>query len=225
MESPLASLTSFTTLSGGAFRSVEKDSVYSLTTPDLQHLGFCLTLNLSECPRIPIPTKLSDILEDNPDPKYRLSAIACQGILNRAANRGKALPTELEKALIAQAIPSKFGGVERDSNGRKAGKGALVQTELSGTLGVSQDQTLIETGVAEAIPLEGNGQRESHRGDGYGWPGDPCFTLNGTEHHSVCAGFTPNQSSKARSLAYQDETSPTISTGQGGNQKQCVITN
>ena len=34
------------------------------------------------------------------------------------------------------------GGVERDSHGRKAGKGALIQWELSGTLGVSQDQTL-----------------------------------------------------------------------------------
>ena len=35
------------------------------------------------------------------------------------------------------------GGVERDSHGRKAGKGALVQEEMSGTLGVSQDQTVI----------------------------------------------------------------------------------
>ena len=34
------------------------------------------------------------------------------------------------------------GGVERDSNGRTAGKGALVQHELSATMGVSQDQTL-----------------------------------------------------------------------------------
>ena len=34
------------------------------------------------------------------------------------------------------------GGVERDAQGRKAGKGALIQWERSGTLGVSQDQTL-----------------------------------------------------------------------------------
>ena len=34
------------------------------------------------------------------------------------------------------------GGVERDSYGKKAGKGALIQWELSATLGVSQDQTL-----------------------------------------------------------------------------------
>ena len=35
------------------------------------------------------------------------------------------------------------GGVERDANGKKAGKGALIQWERLGTLGVSQDQTLI----------------------------------------------------------------------------------
>jgi hypothetical protein len=34
------------------------------------------------------------------------------------------------------------GGVERDSHGKKAGKGALIQWEKSATLGVSQDQTL-----------------------------------------------------------------------------------
>lgn len=31
------------------------------------------------------------------------------------------------------------GGVERDRYGKRAGKGALIQWELSGTLGVSQD--------------------------------------------------------------------------------------
>jgi len=34
------------------------------------------------------------------------------------------------------------GGCERDSLGKKAGKGALIQWEKSATLGVSQDQTL-----------------------------------------------------------------------------------
>ena len=34
------------------------------------------------------------------------------------------------------------GGVEVDSRGKKAGKGPLVQENLSATLGVSQDQTL-----------------------------------------------------------------------------------
>ena len=34
------------------------------------------------------------------------------------------------------------GGCDRDCYGKKAGKGALIQWERSGTLGVSQDQTL-----------------------------------------------------------------------------------
>lgn len=34
------------------------------------------------------------------------------------------------------------GGVERDAQGKKAGKGPLIQWEKSATLGVSQDQTL-----------------------------------------------------------------------------------
>ena len=62
-----------------------------------------MTLNVGEKPRVPIITKLSDTLEENADPKYQLSARACQGILNRAAKRGKALPPELKEALEAQA--------------------------------------------------------------------------------------------------------------------------
>lgn len=47
------------------------------------------------------------------------------------------------KSQIVNACTLKIrGGVERDAQGRKAGKGALIQWERSGTLGVSQDQTL-----------------------------------------------------------------------------------
>lgn len=123
--------------------------------------------------------------------------------------------------------PSSFtlkirGGREVDSHGRKAGKGALIQEELSGTLGVSQDQTLISvygicsdasnsmrsgnphSGIYEAdtsrtldlnggnpncnqggmVVVEGNGSRESHKGDGYR-ESDTMHTLNATEHHAV----------------------------------------
>ena len=66
-----------------------------------------MTLNLSERPRTPNPTKLSEILEEGTDlSKYNLSAKACRGILNRAARRGKALPPELKAALEEQAGPS-----------------------------------------------------------------------------------------------------------------------
>ena len=44
---------------------------------------------------------LSQILEAKPPEKYSLSARACQGILNRAENRGKILPEILKTALTA----------------------------------------------------------------------------------------------------------------------------
>ena len=53
------------------------------------------------------------------------------------------------------------GGVERDANGKKAGKGALMQWEKSATLGVSQDQTLFvfKVGVQQAsMSMEADGE-------------------------------------------------------------------
>ena len=86
----------------GAFRSAENESVSWLTSTDLQRQGFCLTLNLSERPRVANPTLLSEVLEQEADPKYNLSSKACKGIINRANKRGKKLPEILEDALKAQ---------------------------------------------------------------------------------------------------------------------------
>lgn len=47
--------------------------------------------------------RLSDILVDNPAPKFYLSAKAAAGILRRAERRGKTLPQPLEAALRALA--------------------------------------------------------------------------------------------------------------------------
>lgn len=82
--------------------SEEKESVCYVTSTDLRQAGFCLTLNLSEKPRVPNPTLLSDILEEDADPRYNLSSKACRGILNRASKRGKRLPEVLEEALKNQ---------------------------------------------------------------------------------------------------------------------------
>ena len=41
------------------------------------------------------------------------------------------------------------GGRDIDSMGKRAGKGALIQWEKSGTLGVTQDQTLFVLKVTE----------------------------------------------------------------------------
>src|SRR5690606_39354859 len=63
--------------------------------------GRFLTLNTSEWRNGAAVSSLSDILEDNPDPKYSLSAKACLGILNRAEKRGDELPPLLRRALEA----------------------------------------------------------------------------------------------------------------------------
>ena len=59
-----------------------------------------LTLNIGESPKEESVSLLSQILEVNVPQKYYLSARACQGILNRASRRGKALPDLLKNALL-----------------------------------------------------------------------------------------------------------------------------
>ena len=88
---------------GGELRSDAAASRWWLTSTDSSLQAYCLTLNLSERPRVANPSKLSEILEPMPDPKYNLSSRACQGILNRAAKRGKELPKALKDALEFQA--------------------------------------------------------------------------------------------------------------------------
>ena len=55
--------------------------------------------SFGESPKEGVESHLSQILEDNPHPKYCLSDRACQGILNRANRRGKVLPQILKEAL------------------------------------------------------------------------------------------------------------------------------
>ena len=70
---------------------------------DGQSLGELTTLNFGESPNVAAESHLSQILEENPLPKYSLSAKACQGILNRAQRRGKELPQALKIALEIQS--------------------------------------------------------------------------------------------------------------------------
>lgn len=61
------------------------------------------------------------------------------------------------------------------------GKGALVQKELSGTLGCNNDQTV--------FCLKGNGidRADTARCNGKGWTEDKCYTLNTIDRPAVCA--------------------------------------
>lgn len=63
----------------------------------------------------------------------------------------------------------------------------MIQTEMSGTLGVSQDQTVFQH--IPTVALEGNGSRPSHFGDGYKET-DVMYTLNSIEQHAVAYNQT-----------------------------------
>lgn len=91
------------------------------------------------------------------------------------------------------------------------GKGALVQEDKSAT---NNDQTLFAP-VAEGkvYPIEGNGQRPSHMGDGWS-EADEMYTLNATEQHGVAYGIdraTCNMGQGAKfDISVKEELEPTM---------------
>lgn len=60
-------------------------------------LGELMTRNIGEYPNEEKESALSQILEENPHPKYYLSARGCQGILRRTERKGRELPDTLKK--------------------------------------------------------------------------------------------------------------------------------
>ncbi len=122
--------------------------------------GELTTRNTGECPNAVVVSRLSQILEETPHPKYNLTAKACQGILRRAERRGKDLPKLLKAVLIRQSqgaspqerteapapteAPTSYA-VRIRGGCDGGGKGALVQTEKSGTLGTGNDQAIFQS--------------------------------------------------------------------------------
>lgn len=117
------------------------------------------------------------------------------------------------------------------------GKGALVQTEKSGTLGTGNDQTLFCMAAQQ-----GGGESRNHDGSGNGLgigkEGDPSPTLTSGDRHGVAAalgtqsgmkqqtfiaaGFKLGNSEQARSIGYQEELSPALNAECGGNKPAVV---
>ena len=96
-----ALLGEHTTPNTGVCRSADGVSAWwSILTDSPQGTS---SLNVSEEPNLLVYTKLSQILEENPDPKYNLTAKACAGILRRAERRGKQLPEALKAVLELQS--------------------------------------------------------------------------------------------------------------------------
>lgn len=133
------------------------------------------------------------------------------------------------------------------------GKGALVQTEKSGTIKAGNDQTIFcmatQQGGAEvrsddraptltaSAGMSGNNQpviciqgnaidRADTAGcNGKGWKEDVCYTLNTIDRPAVCAGFKLGNSEQARSIGYAEEQGPTLNAECGGNKPAVMCLN
>lgn len=197
--------------------------------------GELTTLNTGECPNAVVVSRLSQILEETPHPKYNLTAKACQGILRRAERRGKDLPKLLKAVLIRQSqgpspqerteapapteAPTSYA-VRIRGGCDGGGKGALVQTEKSGTLGTGNDQTI--------FCLQGNGiDRADTAGcNGKGWREDACYTLNTIDRPAVCAKVSCMTPWDAQSQRVYDGNgvSPTLSSRENsGLNREAVL--
>ena len=77
----------------------------------------------------------------------------------------------------------------------------------------------------QCVPLEGNGARASHRGNGYGDVGDPSFTLNSVERHSVAIGDVVVSTTNTNAEISLNGVSPSLlqRAGTGGGNVPMVI--
>ena len=174
----------FLDLRGGADGAKPEQS----PEPDGASLGDSSTLNIGESPREESVSLLSWILQADVPEKYYLSAKACRGILTRASRRGKKLQELLETALLEMIEWWQRGG--RNAYTLKirggcagGGKGALVQTEKTGTLSTLQDQTLFQP----VYCLAGNiiDRSETAGANGLGVKENRSYTLNTVDRPAV----------------------------------------
>lgn len=97
------------------------------------------------------------------------------------------------------------------------GKGALVQTEKSGTLGTGNDQTIFcmatQQGGAEL------------RMDDCASALTAAAGMSGNNQPVVCAGFKLGNSEQARSIGYAEEQAPTLNAECGGNKPAVLCLN
>lgn len=97
------------------------------------------------------------------------------------------------------------------------GKGALVQTEKSGTLGTGNDQTIFCMGTQQG----GAEVRSDDRA--------PTLTaaagMSGNNQPVVCAGFKLGNSEQAQSIGYAEEQAPTLNAECGGNKPAVLCLN
>ena len=148
-----------------------------------------------------------------------------RGYFTQGRTPWKAAPADVERSIGADDREGKIpytlkirSGVSVDSYGKAAGKGALIQENLSATLGVSQDQYLFQP--VGAVAFEPGAAK---RLGGYAWE-DVAGTLRaemGDNQTAVAYGISAYESNAMKSSnphsgIYEAQTSRTIDLN-GGN--------
>ena len=185
-------LPMFLYLRGGGGQSQAASWVSEMTEYHFPSLGDFTTHSFGECPKEENVSRLSQILEERPHPKYSLSAAACLGILRRAWNRGKQLPPELMKALIRQSACKETELTEQiqpdatEQDG--AGGGSYTLNTIDRPAVVSFQERAGKPGGGKGILIQN----------------ERTGALS-TSNNQMIAGFDGNQGAKAGSIGYEEE--------------------
>ena len=164
-------------------------------------LGRSGRLNTSACPKGAIESSLSQILQGTVPSKYYLSRTACRGILQRAKERGKPLPPQLELALKLQA--------------------RIIRPPPGVPVADLMRMAMDEPDAAHLLTVFCTHQRDAVRELPDRFDADGS---NGRNPGSLvyAAGFSAGAGSSARSLGYQEEMSPTLKAGNNDTSVLCL---
>ena len=185
---------------------------------------------------------LSQILQDDPPPKYYLSRTACLGILRRAKERGKRLPPQLELALKAQAGLISLEELSASLLISGEARRKLFDGDCLNPWDTQQARIFTPEGKAPTLAsADGGGGRNPggllfasgvvSKGNG------DCFLL--PERHASLSGgggqagqgypcvltaaFNAGAGSAAGTIGYKEEIAPTLKGSASGNMMPSVL--
>ena len=180
-------------------------------------------LNTGPAPRKPIQTLLSEILEENPEEKYYLSKTACLGILQRAEERGKPLPPQLQQALMAQAglapPPQAFREMRAyHINQRDEG---IDLGGVSGALMATSNMQM-QTFITERSPVAFAANQRDEVRDLHDIAG-ALSAQPGMKQQTLVAGFSAGAGASAGSIGYSEIVAPTLKGSASGSCMPSVL--
>lgn len=159
-------------------------------------------LNTGVSPNAAVVSSLSQILQGSVPERYYLSRTACLGILRRARERGKELPTQLKEALMAQAglasVPTVNSGFKAyHINQRDEG---IDLGEVSGALMATSNMQMQTFVTQPEQPIGFDGYNGDLTGDKAATLGVNCGMSTGRNGLILPIAFAANQRDEVRDL-------------------------